>query len=159
DSHAARQLLPGLALGDRIAAAAVVEESGRYEPDAIATRAEAPGRLSGRKLFVKDAHAATDLVVIARGAGGLQALALPADRAGIPIEPLDVMGDEKLFEVRFDDVTIRREDLVGAAGGGDADVLAPAVRLGALARSAEMVGAAQHILDLSVEHARVRTQS
>src|SRR5262249_12989354 len=32
-------------------------------------------------------------------------------------------------------------------------------RLGALARSAEMVGAAARVLDLSVEHARVRVQS
>ena len=72
--------------------------------EAIATRGEAPGRLAGRKLFVKDAHAATDLVVIARGGGGLNALALPVDRAGITMVPLDAMGDEKLFEVRFDDV-------------------------------------------------------
>jgi alkylation response protein AidB-like acyl-CoA dehydrogenase len=36
--------------------------------------------------------------------------------------------------------------------------MAPAFRLGALARSAEMVGAAQRVLELCVEHARVRVQ-
>jgi alkylation response protein AidB-like acyl-CoA dehydrogenase len=36
--------------------------------------------------------------------------------------------------------------------------MAPAFRLGALARSAEMVGAAQRVLELCVEHARARVQ-
>ena len=158
DSARARRLLPALALGDRIAAVAVVEESGRHEPEGIATRGEAPGRLTGRKLFVKDAHIASDLIVIARGRRGLGALLLPARRAGITALPLEAMGDEKLFEVIFDGVEVRDEDSLGAAGGG-AELLAAAMRLGALARSAEMVGAAARILDLCVEHARVRVQS
>ncbi|HXJ82645.1 MAG TPA: acyl-CoA dehydrogenase family protein [Candidatus Methylomirabilis sp.] len=157
-SHRVGRLLSALALGDRIATVALLEESGRHDAGAITTRGEAPGQLTGRKLFVKDAHIATDLVVIARGGGGVNALVLPSDRPGITRLPLDVMGDEKLFEVRFDDVEIRSEDLLGAAGLG-ADLLTPAMRLGALARSAEMVGAAGHILDLCVEHARVRVQS
>jgi alkylation response protein AidB-like acyl-CoA dehydrogenase len=158
DSGNARRLLPALALGDRIATVAVVEESGRYQPEAIDTRGEAPGRLTGRKLFVKDAHVASDLLVIARGGGGLNAVSLPVDRAGITVAPLDAMGDEKLFEVIFDDVEVRGEDLLGAAGGGG-DLVMPAMRLGALARSAEMMGAAARILALCVEHARVRAQS
>jgi len=152
------RLLPALALGDRIATVAVMEESGRYDLDAVDTRCEVPGRLVGRKLFVKDAHVATDVIVAARGAGGLDVVVLPAERAGISVLPLDAMGGEKLFEVIFDDVDVRREDLVGGPGEGE-DLLAPAMRRGALARSAEMVGAAARILDLAVEHARVRVQS
>ena len=158
DSSRARRLLPPLALGERIATVAVLEESGCYEPEAIVTRGEVPGHLAGRKLFVKDAHIATDLIVIARGGRGLDAILLPVDRAGITVAPLDAMGDEKLFEVTFDGVELRDEDLLGAAGHGG-DLLTPAMRLGALARSAEMVGAAQRILDLAVEHARGRVQS
>ena len=158
DSGPARRLLPALALGDRIATVAIMEERGSYEPEGIAVRAETPGRLIGRKLFVKDAHVASDVIVIARGGGGLNVLLLPADRAGITVLPLDAMGDEKLFEVSFADVEVRREDLLGAPGGGS-DLLRPARRLGALARSAEMVGCAARILDLCVEHARVRVQS
>jgi alkylation response protein AidB-like acyl-CoA dehydrogenase len=158
DSGPARRLLPALALGDRIAAVALMEEAGRYEPEAIAARGEAPGRLTGRKLFVKDAHAATDLIVIARGGGALNALLLPVDRAGITVAPLDAMGDEKLFEVIFDQVAVRSEELLGSSGAAG-DLLPPALRLGALARSAEMVGAAARVLDLCVDHARVRVQS
>ena len=158
ESGPARRLLPALALGDRIATVAVVEEGGSYEREAIALRAEAPGRLSGRKLFVKDAHVASDVIVIARGGDELNALLLPLDRAGITVLHLDAMGDEKLFEVSFADVEVRGEDLLGPAGGAG-DLLAPAMQLGALARSAEMVGCAARILDLCVEHARVRVQS
>ena len=36
--------------------------------------------------------------------------------------------------------------------------LAPALRAGALARTAEMVGGAQRVLELAVEHAKTRVQ-
>src|SRR5437773_2454710 len=48
-------------------------------------------------------------------------------------------------------------DRLGAAGHGGA-LLTPALEAGALARTAEMVGGAQRILDLAVEHARTRVQ-
>jgi alkylation response protein AidB-like acyl-CoA dehydrogenase len=152
------RLLPALALGDRIATVAVMEESGRYDLDALDTRCDVPGRLVGRKLFVTDAHVATDLVVAARVGSGVDVVLLPADRQGISVVPLDAMGGEKLFEVIFDGVDVQHEDLLGTAGRGQ-DLLAPAMRLGALARSADMVGAAARILDLAVEHARIRVQS
>src|SRR5439155_12045077 len=65
---------------------------------------------------------------------------------------------EKLFEVAFAGVAVRDADRLGLAGQGW-EVLVPALRAGALARSAEMVGAASHLLDLTVEHARTRVQS
>jgi len=154
----AHRLLSSLALGDRIATMALVEESGRFDWEPLDTRCEAPGRLVGRKLFVKDAHVASDLIVVARGGGALNVVLLPVDRKGIRVLPLDAMGGDKLFEVIFDDVEVKIEDLLASEGCGK-DLLAPALRLGALARSAEMVGAAARILDLAVEHARVRVQS
>jgi alkylation response protein AidB-like acyl-CoA dehydrogenase len=153
----ARELLPALAVGERICALAVLEESGRLDPDALAMPVAAPGRLTGHKLFVADAHVATDVIVLGRGAAGPMALLLPLDRAGIEVRPLDSMTGDKLFEVSFANVDIRPGDLLGAAGDGWT-LMAPAFRLGALARSAEMVGAAQRVLELCVEHARVRVQ-
>jgi alkylation response protein AidB-like acyl-CoA dehydrogenase len=152
----ARALLPALAAGERLCALAVLEESGRLDPDAVALAA-GPGRLTGRKLFVADAHAATDLVVLGRAPAGLAALLLPMDRAGIEIHALDAMTGDKLFEVGFADVETRSEDWLAAPGAGWA-LLAPALRLGALARAAEMGGAAQRVLELCVEHARGRVQ-
>jgi len=153
----ARALLPGLAVGERICALAVLEESGRLDPDALALPVAVPGRLTGRKLFVSDAHVATDVIVLGRSAPGPTALLLPMDRAGITARPLDSMTGDKLFELEFADVETGPDDLLGAPGGGCA-LLGPAFLVGALARSAEMVGAAQRVLELCVEHARVRVQ-
>jgi alkylation response protein AidB-like acyl-CoA dehydrogenase len=95
--------------------------------------------------------------VLASGPVGPTALLLPMDRPGIAAHPLDSMTGDKLFELVFTDVEIRGEDLLGAPGEAWA-LLSRAVRVGALARSAEMAGAAQRVLELCIEHARVRVQ-
>jgi alkylation response protein AidB-like acyl-CoA dehydrogenase len=153
----ARALLPRLALGERISTVAVLEESGRLAPDALSMRVE-PGRLSGKKLFVPDAHAATDVLVVGRGDGGLSVALLPMDAGGLAALPLDSMAGDRLFELAFDGVEVKAGDLLCSSGEGAA-LTTPAFTLGALAHAADMVGAAQRILDLCVEHARVRVQS
>jgi len=152
-----KRLLPELAVGARIASLALVEETGSFDPEAVALECTVPGRLSGRKLFVKDAHVADDLMVAVRIGGALSLLAIPADRAGITRLPLDPISGEKLFEVTFDRVELRPDDLLGAVGGGVA-LLTSALLAGSLARTAEMVGAAQRVLELAVEHAKTRVQ-
>jgi alkylation response protein AidB-like acyl-CoA dehydrogenase len=155
----AARMLPGLATGDRIATLALAEEAGTVDLDAVGLRAAAPGRLTGTKLFVADAHAATDLVVVfASAAGGLDVARIEVDRRGVAREPLDAITGDKLCAVRLDGVEIAPADLVAPAGGARAAVAA-ALAAGAVARTAEMVGAAQRVLELCVEHARVRVQS
>jgi alkylation response protein AidB-like acyl-CoA dehydrogenase len=149
-----KQLLPVLAAGERIATLALVEDGGSFDPQTLAMRCDVPGRLTGTKLFVKDAHVATDLVVALRG-GDL--LLLPADRPGIARLALDTLSGEKSFEVTFDGVSVSATDRLGPPGRGT-DALDSALVAGALARTAEMVGAAQRVLDLAVEHARTRVQ-
>jgi alkylation response protein AidB-like acyl-CoA dehydrogenase len=58
--------------------------------------------------------------------------------------------------VTFDGVEVRAADRLGT--GGQGAVLGAALTAGALARTAEMVGAAQRVLDLAVEHAKTRVQ-
>ena len=152
-----KRLLPELAAGARIASLALVEETGSFDPEAVALECALPGRLSGRKLFVKDAHVADDLMVAVRIGCALSLLAIPADRAGITRLPLDPISGEKLFEVTFDRVELRPDDLFGAVGDGVA-LLTSALLAGSLARTAEMVGAAQRVLELAVEHAKTRVQ-
>jgi alkylation response protein AidB-like acyl-CoA dehydrogenase len=149
-----RKLLPALAAGERIATLALLEDGGSFDPGAIRLRCEVPGRLTGTKLFVDSAHLASDLVVALAG-GDL--LLLPADRPGIARLPLDTLSGQKTFEVTFDAVEVEAGDRLGRAGQGP-DALAGALTAGALARTAEMVGAAQRVLDLAVEHARTRVQ-
>ena len=152
------RVLPRMALGERIATLALVEETSSFDPGAIALPGEVGGRLSGRKRFVRDAHVAHDLVVATRGNGGVNVFWLPAREPGISLRPMPVMSGEKQFEVTFADVELPAACLVGPPGGGGG-VLGRALQRGALGRVAEMVGAAGRILDLVVEHARVRVQS
>jgi alkylation response protein AidB-like acyl-CoA dehydrogenase len=152
-----KRLLPELAAGARIASLALVEDTGSFDLEAVALECAVPGRLTGRKLFVKDAHVADDLVVAVRVGGAASLVVVPTDRAGIARLPLDAISGEKLFEVTFDRVEVRPDDLCGAAGGGEAP-LKRALQAGSLARTAEMVGGAQRVLELAVEHAKTRLQ-
>jgi alkylation response protein AidB-like acyl-CoA dehydrogenase len=151
------RLLPEMAAGARIASLALVEETGSFDPAAVALECTVPGHLSGRKLFVKDAHVADDLLVAVRVGGTLSLLVIPTDRTGIARLPLDPISGEKLFEVTFDRVELGSDDMLGATGGGRA-LLSSALRAGSLARTAEMVGAAQRVLELAVEYAKTRVQ-
>src|SRR6266849_216197 len=92
-----KRLLPALASGERIATLALTEENGSSDPDDVALACRVPGRLTGRKLFVKDAHVADLLVVVVREAKDLSALILPTDRPGISRLPLaPISGDQAI---------------------------------------------------------------
>jgi alkylation response protein AidB-like acyl-CoA dehydrogenase len=151
------RLLPAMALGDRLCALALTEESASFAREAVALEGEAPGTLSGRKLFVNDAHVADDLIVVTRSPAGANLLLLDARRPGITVRPMEAMAGGKPCEVSFAGVEVRADDLIGEAGRGW-ELLLPALRAGALARTAEMVGCAQRILELCVEHAKGRKQ-
>lgn len=152
------RLLPAMARGERLCTLALTEESAEVTPAAIAMQGEVGGRLNGTKLFVKDAHVADNLIVAVRGGGGVNVLWLDCQQPGITLTPMEAMSGDKLFAVTFTEVPIAAEVLIGRAGAGW-EVLAPALRLGALARSAEMIGCGQRILDICVEYAKVREQS
>ena len=149
--------LPALARGDRIGVLALTEESASIDRESITLVGEPGGRITGRKLFVNDAHVADELIVATRGASGLNLVLLDARRPGITVLPMEAMAGDRPCEVSFSDVELREEDLLGAPGRGW-EALRPALQAGALARAAEMVGCAQQILEIAVEHARGRKQ-
>ena len=145
-----KRLLPAMALGERIVAVAISHAGG---PVTL----ETAGRLRGRALFVQAADVADALIVAAAAEGSVSLVVVPADRAGIRRFALDSIGPETLFEVSFEGVTIGPEDHVSPPGGGAAQ-RGRGLEAGALARTAEMVGAAQRVLELAVEHAKTRVQ-
>ena len=151
------RLLPALARGDRICTLALTEDSASFERDGLGLEGDVGGKLAGRKLFVKDAHVADDLIVVTRGAAGPNLFLLETQRAGVAVALMETIAGEKPCEVSFAGVETRADDLLGTAGQGW-DLLHPALQAGALARTAEMVGCAQHILELCVEHAKARKQ-
>jgi alkylation response protein AidB-like acyl-CoA dehydrogenase len=151
-------VLSDMALGRRTCALALLEDTGELDADALRARGEAGGTIDGRKLFVRDADTADDLIVAAQGPRGLSLFHVERARPGIACSPMASMDGERLFEVTLDAVAVGTDDLVRPDGAGW-DLLGPALARGALARAAEMIGAAQRILELAVLHAKTRVQS
>lgn len=151
------RLLPAMAAGDRFATLALMEADDTGI-DGLALAAEAGRTLDGVKRFVVDADAADHLIVVARGGGDLTLVVIDAGHPGVSQSPTATMAGDRLFEVAFRGVPVRADDVIGTAGGGRT-ILDAALAHGAVARAAEIVGAAQRILDLAVEHAKVRVQS
>jgi alkylation response protein AidB-like acyl-CoA dehydrogenase len=149
--------LPAMARGDRLCVLALTEESASLDPGAVTLDGEPAGRLSGRKLFVNDAHVADDLIVVTRGTAGVNLFLLDTHRSGVTVRRMEALAGDRPCDVSFTEVEVRADDLIGGPGSGW-EALVPALQAGALARAAEMVGCAQRILELCVDHAKARRQ-
>src|SRR5215467_5047321 len=107
--------LPALARGERIGVLALTEESASIDGESITLAGEPGGRLSGRKLFVNDAHVADELIVATRGAAGLNLFLLDARRPGITVLPMAAMAGDRPCEVSFAGVELRAERLLSTS--------------------------------------------
>src|SRR2546427_1191502 len=110
--------LPALARGDRICTLALTEDSASFERDGLGLEGDVGGKLTGRKLFVKDAHVADDLIVVTRGVAGPNLFLLETQRAGVVVALMETIAGEKPCEVSLAGVETRADDLLGTAGQG-----------------------------------------
>ena len=159
-------LLPDLASGARLAALAVTEPSGQWEPQSIelvATSSAEGYTLDGAKSYVVDGHVADLLVVAGRVAGtagrddhnDLALFTVSADTAGATRSLLPSMDPtRKLARIDFDGVQARR---LGDGEDG-ATALDRTLDQAAIALANEMVGGAQALFDSAVEYAKLRVQ-
>lgn len=119
--------------------------------------------LNGTADFVADVDVADLIVVSAADAARGRTLVFIVDSnaAGVSTEPLALMGGQRAFEVRFEDVAVTADDAV--LGGDDrAGVAEPALRrlantamaLGSL----DLVGIGQAVLDRTVDYTKLRHQ-
>ncbi len=160
-----QKYLPDLAAGKIRATLAQVEESGRWDAEGIALPAKAAGggfSLSGTKLFVHDAHNADVMVVPVRTGGsateGISMLLVETKAKGVSVRLLKTMDQtRKLCEVRFDDVIVSEDGVLGTVGQGWV-LLDRLLDRAKVALCAEVCGGAQRVLDMSVEYAKVREQ-
>lgn len=118
-----RRWLPELASGRVRMAFALTEPDAGSNTYRLATRAEPGGdgyRLSGSKCFISGVDDAEVVVVVARIAGGLAPLIVPADAAGLRVSPLPtaVVAPERQFTLFFDDVELPADALIGSGESG-----------------------------------------
>ena len=122
---------------------------------AAAKRAGNDYTLSGTKVFVHDAHFATDLLVVARieGSKGVSVLRVDAKATGVSVRALDgfVTG---ICEVLLDNVKVGASDvMVDAWPAAERAMLAVTPVL-----CAYKVGSCKTVFDMSLNYARERTQ-
>ena len=158
--------LPAIATGQAVLAVALLEEGARLGEREIRARAAArPGggyRLEGAKALVRDAASADALIVAASvepgaPAPGVTLLLVERGAPGLEIEPQPPAAGEPLFSLRLDGVEVPEEAVVGEPGEGWPHLERLLAR-GAALKAAELVGIGQAALDLTLSHARERTQ-
>jgi alkylation response protein AidB-like acyl-CoA dehydrogenase len=132
----------------------VVDRAGVFDPDAVTVTADGDA-LSGTVTQVVDGGIADVLLVAARGSDGVALYAVHTEVAGVqrtPLATLDLTRSEA--NVTFSDAPAQ----VIAGPDETARILDHALQVGAALLAVEQVGAAQHLLDLSVEYAKSRLQ-
>ena len=157
--------LPGIAKGERILSIAYLEPNkpllGWERPD-LETSAKPQGDgyvLSGDKHFVQYAHVADDILTFAKDAGSGEPIWLVVDRTtpGVETRHLQTTAADHQCHVTFNDVQVPAAAcLAGGAGGWH--LLTNALQRGVIATCAYMAGAANKVLEFTVEYAKERVQ-
>jgi len=161
DTAQRRRWLPGIASGATRATLALLEGAERWDAAAIQLRAEPDGdgfRLRGHKNFVIEAACAELLVVAARhgdGEAGVALVVLDAGTPGLTTRPVAMLdGTRRIAALDLDGVRVARDALL--PGGWSA--LARVLDRAKVGLCAEMIGAAESVLERSVAYVKTREQ-
>ena len=167
DDDQKRDILTGVCAGTVRLTLALTEPSATTEAWGVETQASASGdgySISGTKLFVPDAHAADTLIVAARTmpAGddpeqGITLFLVPSNAAGVEIEQVGTIGNERLCEVRLSNVSVAAGAVLGSVGEAW-PVIERALARATAAHCVHMVGGAEAVVDMTVEYVKQRTQ-
>ncbi|MGV0706873.1 acyl-CoA dehydrogenase family protein [Mycolicibacterium porcinum] len=149
------ELLGALAEGTRTATFAVPDRAGAFDPATVNVAVAEDGSLTGTVERVVDGGVGEVLLVAATGPGGIALYAVEAADPGVqrtPLVTLDLTRPQATVSL-----SAAAAQLV--AGPDEAErVITHAFQVGSALLAAEQVGAAQHLLDLSVEYAKSRLQ-
>jgi alkylation response protein AidB-like acyl-CoA dehydrogenase len=159
-------LLERVATGGLKLACALGERQSRHELRDIATRAvqdDAGWTLNGEKKVVLHGAQAGMLIVSARSGGGQRELegislfVVPLDTPGVRVTDYRMLDGQRAADVRFDDVRVDAQHLIGAAGQGW-PILERAADYGAGLLCAEGLGAMDALFAATLEYLKTRQQ-
>jgi len=150
------EVVGGILAGDIVATWAHTEPDPRDGLGRVALEAVPAGdgwTLTGTKVAVESGGSAHQLLVSARVDGRLTQFLVPAGAAGVTVAPMRSLDLTRRFSsVTLDGVAVGRDAVVGDVGGADADV-AHQLRVANVLQCAEMVGAMDKAMDITVEWA------
>ena len=160
------ELISRICAGTIIMTMAISESGAANEPWDIQATASPQGggfQISGTKLFVPDAGAADTIMVAARTssgsdpAEGISLFLVPAGAGGLNITPMQSVGNERVFEVILENVSVPADAVIGTVGEAW-PIIERTIMRATAAQCIEMLGGAQAVLDMTVEYAKGRTQ-
>ena len=141
--------LPKLAAGEVVAGVGVSEQIGRRESEGVAATG---GKLRGKAMFVLDA-ASADILIIASDDGSLHLVDPGA--SGVKCEKLKTIDRTRTVA----EITLDRADGEVLPGSvTNREPLLTMIDVGRLILAADTLGAAQVMLDKSIEYAKERRQ-
>jgi alkylation response protein AidB-like acyl-CoA dehydrogenase len=162
DAQKEKWLAP-LAAGSLKATLALTEPNGSWSlgrASAVKARREGDDYLiTGTKLFVPDAEVADLIICAARGEDeALILFAIDRNSDGLRVTPLKTMDQtRRVYEVTFEGVRASRGRLLDGSHNIEAS-LERVLDNATIALSAQMVGGAQRVLEMSVEYSKTRIQ-
>jgi alkylation response protein AidB-like acyl-CoA dehydrogenase len=167
DTPAARDLLEPIMDGTSIVTPALAEEDTGFGPESITMPGtlEADGALAlaGSKILVGYANSARHLIVAARtappsaAASGITLALVDSAAPGVELTRLPNLAGYPLYATTFDSVRVGPQALLGRPHAGW-ELLEPVLDRAAVLRAAQIQGAAERLLELSVDYAERRTQ-
>jgi alkylation response protein AidB-like acyl-CoA dehydrogenase len=150
--------LPAIASGERVMGVARTGPTASWVSSDVGVVFDRQGAgyvLEGAATLVEYANIADVLVVIAKHGDALGAFLVPGTAKGVIVESLRTVGADHRHRISFDGVRVSEDAVLGEPGRGVA-IAESIARWGTAARCADMVGAAQHVLDMTVAYATER---
>lgn len=158
-----QEFLPPVARGEVVFTGAFMEpwhKHGASHLRAEAHPTESGYSLTGEKLFVPNAESADYLLVPAvLGDSGtdMAVFVVPARAPGLQTHPMNGLAREHDRQLLLKNVSAADADILGGPGSGWA-IVRQVEKWGAVGLCAQMLGAAQRLLEMTVEYAKQRVQ-
>lgn len=153
------EVLPAIMAGEAIAAWVIAGLDGSWAPGAVVDSDGGDGNrvLTGEAHYVEAGTEAEFLLVTASGRDGVSQYLILADTPGVVVTPTPGLDYSRQFaSVRFDDVSVGADALVGSAGDAGDDVDRQ-INVAIALQGAESMGAWERVHDMTVEYSLDRT--
>lgn len=161
-----KEFLPKIARGEIILTTALLEAEGIFHASGIAVKATPKSDnfvINGTKLFVEMAHVADYIICATRTKTeglpekGVTLFIVDSKSPGIYCEVIPTMAADKQCEVRFENVTVSKKDMLGKLDEGW-PIIETLLRKGSIIKCAESIGAIQTCVEMTVAYSKERVQ-
>ncbi len=153
-----KKYLTSVAEGKSIITLALCESAAKYSLEEIQLKADAQGdgyTLNGTKIFVTDVQSANHVICAAKTTKGVTLFIVDVNTPGIKISPYQTVSGDKTGEIKFDNVKVAGENVIGEVDKGWG-YIEKVLQRANVARCAEMVGMAEQVLKLTLDYAKER---